>query len=136
MVKGCLSRMSGKLSHTILRRGKGSNPFSLVDYASYTYRYFLLQHHVRQSISRRGNLYDNATAKNFFNCLKCEFAHFKHFHTRVAAETAIFWYIAVLIASRHLQWHAKFQQHRPKHPPPYCNYSVILFNIRANYHQH
>jgi hypothetical protein len=33
-VKNCLSRMSGKLSRTVLRRGKGSNPFSLVDYTN------------------------------------------------------------------------------------------------------
>jgi putative transposase len=48
---------------------------------------------VRQSISRRGNPYDNAVAENFFNCLKCEFVHFQHFHTRLAAEAAIFRYI-------------------------------------------
>jgi len=34
-----------------------------------------------------------AVAENFFNCLKCEFVHFKHFHTRTEAETAIFQYI-------------------------------------------
>lgn len=62
-------------------------------YASYTYRSLLLQHHVRQSMSRRGNPYDNAVAENFFNCLKCEFVHFQHFHTRLAAQAAIFRYI-------------------------------------------
>lgn len=62
-------------------------------YACYAYRNLLLQHQVRQSMSRRGNPYDNAVAENFFNCLKCEFVHFQHFHTRLAAEVAIFRYI-------------------------------------------
>lgn len=44
-------------------------------------------------MSKRGNPYDNAVAENFFDCLKCEFVHFKHFHTRQEAETAIFRYI-------------------------------------------
>lgn len=53
----------------------------------------MLQHHVRQSMLRRGNPYDNAVAENFFNCLKYEFVHFQHFYTRLAAEAAIFRYI-------------------------------------------
>jgi len=62
-------------------------------YASYPYRNLLLQHRVRQSMSRRGNPYDNVVAENFFNCLKCALVHFQHFHTRFAAKAAIFRYI-------------------------------------------
>lgn len=93
MVKKCLSCMSGKLSRTVLRRGKGSNPFSLVNYDCYAYRDLLKRHHIQQSMSRRGNPYDNAAAENFFNCLKCEFVYLRHFSTRQAAQTAIFRYI-------------------------------------------
>jgi hypothetical protein len=53
MVKKCLSRMSGKLSRTVLRRGKGSNPFSLVDYTSSNFQKLV-------SMSRRDNCWDNA----------------------------------------------------------------------------
>ncbi len=62
-------------------------------YASYPYRNLLLQHRVRQSMSQRDNPYNNAIAENFFNCLKCEFVHFQHFHTRLTAEAAISRYI-------------------------------------------
>lgn len=62
-------------------------------YASYTYRNLLARNHIRQSMSRCGNPYDNAVAENFFNCLKCEFVHFQHFHTRQEAQSAIFRYI-------------------------------------------
>jgi putative transposase len=70
MVKKCLSRMSWKLSRTVLRRGKGSNPFSLVDYTSPTYQKLLRKHGLGQSMSRRGNCWDNAPQESFFGHLK------------------------------------------------------------------
>ena len=71
-VKKCLSRMSGKLSRTVLRRGKGSNPFSLVDYRSNDYVNLLNDLGITQSMSRRGNCWDNAKAESFFSHFKCE----------------------------------------------------------------
>jgi transposase InsO family protein len=59
MVKKCLSRMSGKLSRTVLRRGKGSNPFFLVDYTSQRFQAVLQRNGCQQSMSRKGNPYDN-----------------------------------------------------------------------------
>jgi len=62
----------------------------------YTARAFvlLLNHNgFKQSMSRKGNPYDNAVAENFFSCLKCECVHLSHFATRNAAKLAIFSYI-------------------------------------------
>ncbi|WP_187115109.1 hypothetical protein, partial [Clostridium tyrobutyricum] len=60
MVKECLSRMSGKLSRTVLRRGKGSNPFSLVDYTSCEFENYLLDTYlITHSFSAKGCPYDN-----------------------------------------------------------------------------
>ena len=72
MVKKCLSRMSGKLSRTVLRRGKGSNPFSLVDYINKAYQDLLKEKGIIASMSRKGNCWDNALAENFFSHFKCE----------------------------------------------------------------
>jgi putative transposase len=72
MVKKCLSRMSGKLSRTVLRRGKGSNPFSLVDYTSPKYQKLLKDFGLKQSMSRRGNCWDNAPQESFFGHMKDE----------------------------------------------------------------
>jgi transposase InsO family protein len=72
MVKKCLSRMSGKLSRTVLRRGKGSNPFSLVDYTSNIYRQVLSSYGAVQSMSNTGKCYDNARMESFFATLKKE----------------------------------------------------------------
>ncbi|WP_425806715.1 integrase core domain-containing protein [Desulfitobacterium sp. Sab5] len=62
--------MSGKLSRTVLRRGKGSNPFSLVDYTSREYRQELDKYHIRQSMGRTGSCFDNARMESFFATLK------------------------------------------------------------------
>ncbi len=95
MVKKCLSRMRGKLSRTVLRRGKGSNPFSLVDYASHAYQDLLRKNGFIPSMSRKGNCYDNAPAESFFSTLKNELIHLRRFKTREEAKQAIFDYIEV-----------------------------------------
>jgi transposase InsO family protein len=46
-----------------------------------------------QSMSRRGDPFDNAVAENFFSCLKCELVHLTRFDTRAQAKNAIFAYI-------------------------------------------
>ena len=43
-----------------------------VQYASGGYREALAKHNITQSMSRKGDPYDNAVAENFFSCLKCE----------------------------------------------------------------
>lgn len=64
-----------------------------VQYASSAYRERLAQLHFRQSMSRKGDPYDNAVAENFFSCLKCELVHLCRFRSRIQAQTAIFSYI-------------------------------------------
>ncbi len=48
---------------------------------------------IRQSMSHRGDAYDNAVAENFFSCLKCDLIHLKHYSTRVAAQNDVFSYL-------------------------------------------
>lgn len=64
-----------------------------VQYASVKYRAKLQRYGIRQSMSRKGNPYDNAIAENFFSCLKCELTHLKHYRTRAEAQLDIFAYI-------------------------------------------
>ncbi|WP_432748826.1 transposase [Pectinatus frisingensis] len=70
MVKKCLSRMSGKLSRTVLRRGKGSNPFSLVDYVSAEYRKATKK--IQTSYSKKAYPWDNACIESFHSLIKRE----------------------------------------------------------------
>jgi transposase InsO family protein len=64
-----------------------------IQYASLAYRQLLDLHHISQSMSRKGDPYDNAVAENFFSCLKCELVHLQRFPSRSTAQTAIFAYI-------------------------------------------
>lgn len=64
-----------------------------VQYAANAYRERLASLKFCQSMSRKGDPYDNAVAENFFSCLKCELIHLSRFKTRSQAQTAIFSYI-------------------------------------------
>ena len=69
-VENCLSRMSGKLSRTVLRRGKGSNPFSLVDYVSKEYQKATAK--MQRSYSKKAFPWDNACIESFHAIIKRE----------------------------------------------------------------
>jgi putative transposase len=64
-----------------------------VQYAANRYREHLKQRGFQQSMSRKGDPYDNAVAENFFSCLKCELVYLRHYNTRREAQTDIFAYI-------------------------------------------
>ena len=64
-----------------------------VQYAAYAYRQRLASLGIRQSMSRKGDPYDNAVAENFFSCLKCECVHLRHFASRAHAMADVFAYI-------------------------------------------
>lgn len=64
-----------------------------VQYAAKAYRERLEEYGIRQSMSRKGDPYDNAVAENFFSCLKCERVHLRQYRTRTEAQTDIFSYI-------------------------------------------
>lgn len=64
-----------------------------VQYAARAFRERLDAYGIRQSMSRKGDPYDNAVAENFFSCLKCELVHLKHYPSRLAAQTDVFAYL-------------------------------------------
>ena len=49
-----------------------------------------------QSMSGKGNCYDNAVAESFFHSLKTEHVYFEKYLTRAQARTSIFYYIEIL----------------------------------------
>ena len=64
-------------------------------YASDSHRAILKEHGVVQSMSRKGNCWDNAVAESFFHTLKTELIHQQEFKDQEEAERAIFEYIEV-----------------------------------------
>lgn len=64
-------------------------------YASYNHRELLKEHGIIQSMSRKGNCYDNAVAESFFHTLKTGMINHRHYCSRKEAEQDIFEYIEV-----------------------------------------
>lgn len=64
-----------------------------IQYAARAFRERLESYGIRQSMSRKGDPYDNAVAENFFSYLKCELIHLKHYPTRACAQADVFAYL-------------------------------------------
>ncbi len=60
-----------------------------VQYASADYTALLKEHHIRISMSRRGNAYDNAQAESFMKTLKYEEVYLREYETLDEARTSI-----------------------------------------------
>jgi len=72
-----------------------------VQYASQELRQVLQNNGIRQSMSGKGNCYDNAVAESFFKTLKTEIGK-KVFQTRDEAELEVFKYIEMYYNSKRL----------------------------------
>lgn len=75
----------GLISHT----DRGSQ------YASKSHRKLLKFYGIKQSMSRKGNCWDNAVAESFFHTLKNELIYHENFQTREEAKQKIFHYIEI-----------------------------------------
>ena len=69
-------------------------------YASKISRRRLFRYRMRQSMSRKGNCWDNAVAESFFATLKKELVRNRPFQTREAARSEVFEYIEVFYNRR------------------------------------
>lgn len=82
-------------------RNRGKNPGMIFhsdrgsQYASNEVKNFLKEHDMIQSMSRKGNCYDNAVMESFFHTLKSELISFENFQTRDEAKMKVFDYIAI-----------------------------------------
>ena len=62
-------------------------------YASYSHKDLLLKNNIIQSMSRKGNCWDNSVAESFFKSLKQELVYNTYFYTKKQAKKEIFEYI-------------------------------------------
>jgi putative transposase len=87
------------LSQTITNRGENPGIIFHSDrgsqYASEEVRKYLQGYKIIQSMSRKGNCYDNAVMESFFHTLKTELVSFENFQTRDEAKIKIFDYIEI-----------------------------------------
>jgi putative transposase len=95
------------------------NPGSLIfhsdqgtQYASEEFKQMLKEYGVIQSMSRKGNCYDNAPMESFFHTLKTELSYFGRFNTRKQAEYEVINYIDNFYTSSRL--HSSLNYKSPK----------------------
>jgi putative transposase len=81
------TRQRGIRSPSMVHSDRGSQ------YASEAFRNKLKK--CKQSMSRKGNCWDNAVAESFFGALKSELVHRTSFRSRKEAEMAIFDYVEI-----------------------------------------
>ncbi len=95
------------LNKAIIRRRPGDGLMIHSDrgiqYASTDFKNTLRKHKFVQSMSRKGNCWDNAVAESFFHTLKTQLVHHVRFKTYEEAERILFKYIEV------------YYNHRRKH---------------------
>jgi putative transposase len=94
------------------RRGGGVSPLVHSDrgsqYASARFRQELAANSCQQSMSRRGNCWDNAVAESFFGVLKLELVHDERYRKRQEARLSIFEYIEVFYNRSRIHWAAGY----------------------------
>jgi len=64
-------------------------------YASISHRAILQEHNIIQSMSRKGNCWDNAVSESFFGTIKTELTNNYNFKNREEAKKVIFEYIEI-----------------------------------------
>ena len=75
---------------------------------------------VTQSMSRKGNCWDNAVAESFFKTMKTEMIYHQKFQTKAAAKLAVFEYIEV--------WYNRQRRHSALGYLTPCQYENLLVN--------
>ena len=95
------------------RRGRAVSPLVPSDrgsqYASRVFRAMLKAWRCRQSMSRKGNCWDNAVAESFFSVLKEEMVYHEQFQTRQEAMDQLFDYIEVFYNRKRIHSAAGFK---------------------------
>lgn len=66
-----------------------------VQYASNDFREILNEYKVTQSMSRRGNCWDNAVAESFFHSIKTQYIYHYSFANIEELQKALSWYIEI-----------------------------------------
>ena len=75
---------------------------------------------ITQSMSRKGNCWDNAVAESFFKTMKTEMIYHQKFQTKAAAKLAVFEYIEV--------WYNRQRRHSALGYLTPCQYENLLVN--------
>ena len=90
-----------------------------VQYASHAFRAWISKQSVTQSMSRKGNCWDNAVAENFFKIIKSELVKHTRFNSLLHAKTELFEFIEI--------WYNRKRKHA------YLDYNTPENYIKINH---
>jgi transposase InsO family protein len=88
------SRKTSIIVKTVFHSDRG------VQYAATATKNILKQNGLIQSMSGKGNCYDNATMESFFHTLKVQHVYHHNYANREEAISSLFWYIEVFYNRR------------------------------------
>jgi putative transposase len=80
-----------------------------VQYSSEAYRRIIAAHGFRQSMSRKGNCWDNAPMESFFKTMKVELVYQHRYETHEEAKRSIFEYIEIFYNRQRMHSALNFQ---------------------------
>lgn len=95
-----------------------------VQYACNEFRALLKKPLIQQSMSRKGNCWDNAVAESFFKTMKTEMVYYRDFKTKAEAKIAIFEYIEV--------WYNRQRRHSALRYLTPCQQEELLLNNKMS----
>lgn len=90
-----------------------------VQYAAHAFRALISKQSVIQSMSRKGNCWDNAVAENFFKIIKSELVKHTQFNSLIHAKTELFEFIEI--------WYNRKRKHA------YLDYNTPENYTKINY---
>jgi transposase InsO family protein len=82
-----------------------------IQFAAVEFRKVLSRNKMIQSMSRKGNCYDNAVAESFFHTLKTELVHHERYETRNQAKRSVLEYIEFFY--NRIRLHSAFDYQTP-----------------------
>lgn len=101
--------MTSKLVEEAMKKALGENNRPEIfhsdqgsQYASESFRKILIDNNIKQSMSRRGNCYDNAITESFFHTLKTELVKHNKYKSRMDARISLFEYIEIFYNRKRL----------------------------------
>jgi putative transposase len=96
-----------------------------IQYACDEFKNELAKHkNITQSMSRKGNCWDNAVAESFFKTLKVELVYHNKYHTKQQAALSIFEYIET--------WYNKNRRHKQLNNLTILEYQKLITNNNLN----
>jgi transposase InsO family protein len=94
-----------------------------VQYACDAFKQLLRKENIKQSMSRKGNCWDNAVAESFFKSIKTESIYRSQLKSKLMTKMEIFWYIEI--------WYNRKRRHSALNYATPEQMEYLYYNLKA-----